>query len=253
MSLEAPNTQNIKAQRRQVNGILVIDKPIGFSSNQALQKVKRIFNAKKAGHTGSLDPLATGILPLCFGKATKVSQSLLDSDKKYLVTIKLGQTTTTGDAEGEILTNLDLTQFAMPSEQELIDIIMRFEGEQEQVPSMYSALKQNGVPLYKLARQGITVERKSRLINIYKIEIKNINKTNNVIDSLELSVKCSKGTYIRTLAEDLGAKIGCGAYVTELRRTAAGPYNFDNMKVISVAELEMINDYSELDKLLLAH
>ena len=171
MSLEAPNTQNIKAQRRQVNGILVIDKPIGFSSNQALQKVKRIFNAKKAGHTGSLDPLATGILPLCFGKATKVSQSLLDSDKKYLVTIKLGQTTTTGDAEGEILTNLDLTQFAMPSEQELIDIIMRFEGEQEQVPSMYSALKQNGVPLYKLARQGITVERKSRLIKIGRAHV----------------------------------------------------------------------------------
>ena len=196
------------------------------------------------------------MLPICFGKATKLSQGLLDSDKKYLVTIKLGQTTATGDAEGEILTDIDLSTFAMPSEDTLKEIILSFEGEQEQVPSMYSALKHNGTPLYKLARQGITIERKSRVIKIYDIEIKNINKIDNIVSSLELLVSCSKGTYIRTLAEDIGQKIGCGAYVTELRRTAAGPYQIE--KVINMSDLEQLQknildgnqDYSVMDQLL---
>jgi tRNA pseudouridine55 synthase len=241
-------TRSIK---RQVNGILVLDKPMGLSSNQALQRVKWLFKAKKAGHTGSLDPLATGVLPICFGKSTKLSGSLLEADKKYLTTVKLGTITTTGDAEGEVVSSTNMAEFAF-NNQEIKDIINSFIGIQEQVPSMYSALKHNGVPLYKLARQGIIIPRQARSINIYNIEILNFNSVDYTI---ELLIHCSKGTYIRTLIEDIGEKIGCGAFVASLRRVSAGPYDIN--QTVKISQLEQIeqrvneNDYSLIDQLLL--
>lgn len=243
--------RTIKTPRRHVNGILVLDKPKGLSSNAALQRVKYIFKAKKAGHTGSLDPLATGVLPICFGSATKLSQQLLDSDKKYTTIIKLGMTTTTGDAEGDILKQQEVNWLP---DHEINQVVNSFIGEQEQIPSMYSAIKQNGVPLYKLARKGIEVVRKPRLIYIHSIEILNIDRQNN---TMELAVHCSKGTYIRTLAEDLGHKLGCGAYVLELRRTMAGPYDSSVGRIVTIAQLEQIlisnnNDYTYLDNLLIS-
>ncbi|MBP9721806.1 MAG: tRNA pseudouridine(55) synthase TruB [Gammaproteobacteria bacterium] len=242
-----------KSKSRAVNGILILDKPKGMSSNFALQKVKRLFNAKKAGHTGSLDPLATGVLPICFGSSTKLCQNLLDSDKKYLVTAQLGQTTATGDAEGEVINDLlstfDFTEVfsdGSDNSSELEAVVKSFLGQQEQVPSMYSALKHNGVPLYKLARQGITVPRAARTITIYTIELISLDKVNKTI---ELLVHCSKGTYIRTLVEDIGNKIGCGAYVLELRRTTAGPYDLETSVTLDC--LTSNTEYSMLDQLLL--
>ncbi len=239
-----------KINKRTVNGVLILDKPKGISSNGALQKVKRLFNAKKAGHTGSLDPLATGVLPICFGTATKLCQNLLDSDKKYLVKSQLGVITATGDAEGEVIKQMDtaeLTSLLLGQENRVKEVIESFIGPQEQVPSMYSALKHNGVPLYKLARQGITIERKSRSINIYHIKIINIDLIKYTI---ELEVACSKGTYIRTLVEDIGNKIGCGAYVLELRRISAGPYHLDNPKIVTIESLESLEKSSDVNNLL---
>jgi len=201
-------------KRREINGILILDKGIGKSSNGALQEVKRLYNAKKAGHTGSLDPLATGVLPLCFGEATKFSQFLLDANKRYVTTIKLGVVTTTGDAEGEIVEEVATQGF---STEELESALEKFRGEIEQIPSMFSAIKVNGQPLYKLARQGIEIERKSRVVTIFEL-----NLVENNGDELILDVSCSKGTYIRTLAEDLGKVLGCGAHVIALRRTQSG-------------------------------
>lgn len=233
-----------KKTRRIVNGILIIDKPKGLSSNQALQKVKYIFNAKKAGHTGSLDPLATGVLPICFGKATKLADKLLTSDKKYIVKAKLGITTETGDAEGSVVDNCDVV---LPSDDELATIVQEFKGEQQQIPSMYSALKHNGTPLYKLARQGIVVPREPRSIIIYEIAILNINREHNTID---LMVHCSKGTYIRTLVEDIGKRLGCGAYVAELCRTLAGDYKISEAKTID--DLVILDgNYDSLDEMLI--
>lgn len=217
----------VKRIRRQVHGVLVLDKPRGFSSNAALQKVRWLLNAEKAGHTGSLDPLATGVLPLCFGEATKFSQYLLDADKGYSTVAQLGVTTTTGDAEGEVLerrtVDVDeaVIQAALPA----------FRGQIEQIPPMYSALKRDGQPLYKLARAGEVVEREARSVTIARLELLALQE-----DRATLEVACSKGTYVRTLVEDLGARLGCGAHVAELRRTQAGPFGL--AQAISLDELE---------------
>lgn len=213
---------------RPVNGIVVLDKPLGISSNQAVQLAKRYFNAQKVGHTGSLDPLATGVLPLCFGEATKFSQYLLDSDKKYWARVKLGVATASGDADGEVLAErstdgVDRARVEMALE--------AFRGEIDQVPSMFSALKHNGQPLYKLARQGIEVERPSRRVTVFSNELTAFSD-----DEIELEIHCSKGTYVRTIAEELGEALGCGAHVTALRRRVAGPFCESDM--ITMADLE---------------
>lgn len=217
----------VKRIRRNVSGIILLDKPLGFTSNAALQKVRWLLNAEKAGHTGSLDPLATGVLPLCFGEATKFSQYLLDADKGYSTVAQLGVTTTTGDAEGEVLERRAVAvdeaaiQAALPA----------FRGQIEQIPPMYSALKRDGQPLYKLARAGEVVEREARSVTIARLELLALQE-----DRATLEVACSKGTYVRTLVEDLGARLGCGAHVAELRRTQAGPFGL--AQAISLDELE---------------
>ncbi|PYB79222.1 MULTISPECIES: tRNA pseudouridine(55) synthase TruB [Pseudomonas] len=217
----------VKRIRRNVSGIILLDKPLGFTSNAALQKVRWLLNAEKAGHTGSLDPLATGVLPLCFGEATKFSQYLLDSDKGYETVMQMGQTTTTGDAEGEVLKTRDVTVGRVDIEA----VIPRFRGEIQQVPPMYSALKRDGQPLYKLARAGEVVEREARSVTIGRLDLLECEGTR-----ARLSVGCSKGTYIRTLVEDMGEALGCGAYVAELRRTQAGP--FELAQTVTLEELE---------------
>lgn len=206
-----------KKNFRKVSGILLLDKPLGMSSNQALQRVRHLFKAEKAGHTGSLDPLATGMLPICFGEATKVSAYLLDSDKTYHTTVQFGEARTTGDAEGEVLKTRpvpDLNNVDLPA------VLQAFTGAIQQVPPMYSALKKDGKPLYALARQGIEVERKARSVTIHDLQLLAQHET-----ALDLSVHCSKGTYIRTLVEDIGEYLGCGAYVAMLRRTAVTPFS----------------------------
>ena len=202
---------------RHVSGIVVIDKPTGQSSNRVLQQVKRLFNANKAGHTGSLDPLATGVLPICLGEATKLSAYLLDADKRYHVTCNLGVTTDSGDADGQVIAKTEVPAF---SEQTLLKLLPKFIGRQQQVPPMFSALKYQGKPLYKLARQGIKVERKARWINIYDIQLLMMTEY-----SFTLSVYCSKGTYIRTLVEDISNALGCGGHVSMLRRVSVAGYS----------------------------
>ena len=202
---------------RDITGIIVVDKPIGRSSNHILQQVRRLFSANKAGHTGNLDPLASGVLPICLGEATKLSGYLLDADKAYEVECQLGVVTDSGDADGEVIETLAIPVF---DAQVLQSVVAQFIGEQEQVPPMFSALKYQGQPLYKLARQGIEVERKSRRICIYGIEILQCTA-----DSFRLAVRCSKGTYIRTLVEDISHKLGTGGHVTMLRRTHAAGYD----------------------------
>lgn len=206
---------------RDISGILVLDKPLGVTSNAALQRVKRMFGAAKAGHTGSLDPLATGLLPLCFGEATKFSQILLDADKSYLVTGKLGIQTASGDTDGEVVKRCSIEGITRET---LLETLPKFLGEIEQVPSMYSALKHEGQPLYKLARQGIEVERKARKISIFTLELLSFEK-----DEFSLSVRCSKGTYIRNLVEDIGEAMGTCAHVIKLHRTDSGPYTSEMM------------------------
>jgi len=201
---------------RSIDGIVILDKAIGISSNRALQEVKRIYDAQKAGHTGSLDPLATGVLPLCLGEATKVSQFLLDSDKAYRARVKLGVRTDSGDSEGNVLESCADFQV---TRQQVEAALKRFEGEIEQVPPMHSALKVNGVPLYKMARKGQTIEREARQITIFSIELTAFEG-----DEIELEIACSKGTYIRTIADDLGQALGCGAHIIALRRTQAGAF-----------------------------
>lgn len=215
---------------RNITGIVIIDKPTGRSSNHVLQQVKRLFDAKKAGHTGALDPLATGVLPICLGEATKVSSYLLDSDKRYHVTCLLGAVTDSGDSDGKVLSRSDIPQF---SEQNIIDLLPEFIGEQDQVPPMFSALKYQGQPLYKLARQGIEVERKSRRITIYNIKLLSITA-----ESFTLDVQCSKGTYIRTLVEDISHKLGSGGHVTMLRRVAAAGYKLEH--AVTIEHLEQL-------------
>lgn len=204
--------------RRAVHGVLLLDKPLGLTSNDALQKAKRLFRAEKAGHTGTLDPLATGLLPLCFGAATKFSQVSLDADKRYLATLKLGVTTRSADAEGEVIKVREVKV----SRQQVEAACERFVGPIEQIPPMHSALKHAGRPLYEYARAGIDIERESRRVTLYGIDI-----VEWLDDRLVLDVRCSKGTYIRTLAEDIGEALGCGAHLSALRRTGSGALSLD--------------------------
>ena len=231
-----------KNKGRNVSGVLLLDKPQGGSSNHILQRVKRLFGAAKAGHTGSLDPLATGMLPVCFGEATKISAFLLDADKRYHLKCQLGVNTTTGDAEGEIVDTQDVSAI---SEKDVKKVLPGFLGEIEQVPPMYSAIKHNGERLYKLARQGIEVERKARKVTIYDIDYisldwEQLSDQQRLI--LELEVHCSKGTYVRTLVEDIAKKLNCGAHITSLRRLSVGPYD-GNM--LTIDQLEALAEQGE--------
>lgn len=226
-----------------MNGILLLDKSLQMTSNSALQKVKRLFGIKKAGHTGSLDPLATGMLPICFGEATKFSQFLLESDKYYRVIAHLGIKTTTGDAEGEIIQSRPVS--AMSSER-LENLFQQFIGEIQQIPPMYSAIKLNGQPLYALARKGINVERKPRIIKIHSLKLIDLKET-----QFEMEVHCSKGTYIRTLIEDMGDQLGCGAFVSYLRRIAVSPYQNERMYSLDDLSHHLEKDSISLQKLLL--
>ncbi|MFV9614825.1 MAG: tRNA pseudouridine(55) synthase TruB [Gammaproteobacteria bacterium] len=217
-----------KNKGRNVSGVLLLDKPQGCSSNYILQKVKRLFGAAKAGHTGSLDPLATGMLPVCFGEATKISAFLLDSDKRYHLKCQLGVSTATGDAEGEVTETQDASFITEP---DVRAVLTEFIGEIEQLPPMYSALKHNGERLYKLARQGIEVERKTRRVTIYDIEYISLSIDEQQRIILELEVSCSKGTYVRTLVEDIAKKLNNCAHITALRRLSVGPYDGDMLTI----------------------
>ena len=217
---------------RNVQGILLLDKPVGETSNAALQRVKRIFFARKAGHTGSLDPLASGLLPICFGAATKISAFLLDADKRYWVRVKLGETTATGDAEGEVVERRPTEGISCA---DIAGALGGFRGEIQQIPPMYSALKHKGERLYKLAREGVEVAREPRTIHVHELLLGVCEPP-----EFELEVSCSKGTYVRTLAEDIGAVLGCGAHVVALRRTGVGPFSGDEM--VSMAQVEAAFD-----------
>ncbi len=231
---------------RAVNGIVLLDKPLGGSSNQLLQKVRWLYKAQKAGHTGALDPLASGMLPLCLGEATKFSQFLLDADKSYDVTATLGIRTTTSDADGEIVAEKPV---------EVTDALVRqvceqFVGDSKQVPSMFSALKHQGKPLYYYARQGIEVEREARDITIFALEI-----TRMALPEVDMRVHCSKGTYIRSLVDDIGQQLGCGAFVSKLHRTQVADYPAGKMvtleSLIQLSEAAEDGDFAALDALLL--
>jgi tRNA pseudouridine55 synthase len=231
-----------KRKGRSVNGVLLLDKPPGASSNKALQQVKHLYKASKAGHTGSLDPLATGMLPICFGEATKISAFLLDADKHYRFSCQLGVTTNTGDAEGEVTNTQDCSGITA---EDIERFLPDFTGEIEQIPPMHSALKHEGQRLYKLAREGIVVERKPRAVSIYDFKLHALNQ--GIVD---LEVSCSKGTYVRTLAEDLGEKLGCGAHVSQLRRLSVGVFHGE---MVTVEKLEEVAQQGQqaLDELLL--
>lgn len=229
---------------RDVNGILVIDKPQGVTSNGILQQVKRLYGAAKAGHTGALDPLATGVLPLCFGEATKFSQMMLDSDKAYIATARLGERTETGDSEGAVVATKPVPEGLTP--ETLEPVLAQFRGDIEQVPSMYSALKHKGRPLYEYAREGIEIERPARPVTIYELQLLDVRD-----DEIDIAVKCTKGTYIRSLAEDIGEMLGCGAHVVALRRTLAAGFTLAD--VHAVPDLEAMRERGEsLDGLLVA-
>lgn len=208
----------LRTPKRAVHGVLLLDKPLGLSSNDALQQAKRLYRAEKAGHTGTLDPLATGLLPLCFGAATKFSQVSLDADKRYTATLKLGVKTSTGDAEGEVLQRRPVDV----SSAEVLAACQRFVGEIEQTPPMHSALKKDGRALYEYARAGVEVERAPRRVTIREIRL-----MGGLHDEWMIDVRCSKGTYVRTLAEDIGEALGCGAHLIALRRTGSGPLTLD--------------------------
>jgi tRNA pseudouridine55 synthase len=211
--------QRPRVPRRALDGVLLLDKPVGLSSNDALIRAKRLYLAKKAGHTGTLDPLASGLLPLCFGEATKFSQDLLEADKTYEATMRLGIRTTTGDAEGEAIETRDVT-----CDQTAVEAALaKFRGEITQIPPMYSALKRDGKPLYEYARAGQTVEREGRQVTIHALEL-----IACVLPDVTFRVTCSKGTYVRTLAEDIGEALGCGAHLVALRRTGVGALTLDH-------------------------
>lgn len=242
-----------KRRGRPVNGVLIVDKPAGQSSNRSLQIAKRLLFAQKAGHTGSLDPLATGVLPVCFGEATKFSQFLLDADKAYRSTFLFGVTTTSGDADGDVLETRDASAITAA---DILALLPKFSGEIEQVPSMFSALKHQGQPLYKLARQGIEVARKVRQVTVFDIRLEAFRSAEQTGGQPEADVyiHCSKGTYIRSIAEDIGLALGCGAYVKMLRRVQAGP--FEEVQAVSLTTLETLAEsvdvegYDALDALL---
>jgi tRNA pseudouridine55 synthase len=234
-----------KRKGRAVNGVLLLDKAAGITSNKALQEVKHLFRAAKAGHTGSLDPLATGMLPICLGEATKISAFLLDADKRYRVLCRLGVTTTTGDADGDIVQSRDCSGVTM---KQLEQLVPDFSGAISQVPPMYSAVKHQGRRLYALAREGIEVERKPRTVQIHELLLHSLRE-----DLLDLEVSCSKGTYIRTLVEDIGEALGCGAHVVELRRLSVGPFEGDMVTVEQLRgafEADEAGDFSSIDRFL---
>lgn len=222
---------NPKAKRKRVpvHGVLLLDKPAGISSTQALAKAKWLLNAEKAGHTGTLDPFATGLLPLCFGEATKFASDLLDADKTYEATIRLGITTTTGDTEGEILERRDVNS----SLAQIETALEKFRGPIRQIPPMYSALKRNGKPLYAYAREGVTLEREPREIVIYELELLEFDAP-----MVRIRVRCSKGAYVRVLGEDIGKVLGCGAHLTQLRRTHISQFSVDDATVLEMIEIE---------------
>ena len=233
-----------KRKGNDVDGILLLDKPLGISSNRALQKVRYLFNAKKAGHTGNLDPLATGVLPICFGQASKVTAFLLDSNKRYTCIAQLGSTTTTGDKEGEVLQTRKIPNL---SDQQILAVLDQFKGKIQQIPPMHSALKHNGQPLYKLARQGIEIERKARTVHIHEL-----NLIEHCSDSITLDILCSKGTYIRTLAQDIGEQLGCGAHLSLLRRTEVEPFDCNHLYTLQEIEfLAQEHQKGQLQKTLL--
>ncbi len=231
---KAERPARIKIVRRSLHGVLLLDKPLYLSSNDALQKVKWLLRGEKAGHTGTLDPLATGVLPICFGAATKFSHIHLDAVKTYVATLKLGVKTSSGDAEGGVIAVRNVAA-EMTSEAILDKVCKAFTGAIFQVPPMTSALKKDGKPLYELARQGIEVERAAREVTIHKLVIQKLQD-----DELRLTVTCSKGTYIRTLGEDIGVTLGCGGHLTSLRRTATG--DFEIVKAVTLAQLEAMSD-----------
>ncbi len=227
---------------RRLDGILLLDKPQGITSNAALQRAKRLYDAQKAGHTGSLDPLASGMLPVCFGEGTKMSAFLLDADKHYWVRIRLGERTNTADADGEVVETRPVPTLDRVLVESALD---RFKGPIEQIPPMYSAVRVDGERLYKLARAGIEVERKARPVTLFALELLALEA-----EELELQVHCSKGTYVRTLAEDLGEALGCGAHVTALRRTGVGPFRGHPMVTLEQLQ-ELADDQAALDALLI--
>lgn len=224
---------------KSVHGILLLDKPANTTSNAALQQVKRIYDAKKAGHTGSLDPLATGMLPICFGDATKFSQFLLDSDKTYYVTAKLGEQTSTGDREGEVIANMPIPDYI--NDAKIKQVLNQFLGESQQIPPMYSALKYNGKPLYALARKGVTIERQARTIHIHTLHLDHLDLSNNTFC---FYVRCSKGTYIRTLVEDMAKTLGTCAHISALRRLAVSTYG-DSALMYTLPALEKLASISQ--------
>lgn len=228
----------VKKTWKQVDGVLLLDKPIGLTSNDALQKARRLFSAAKGGHTGTLDPLATGLLPLCFGEATKFSADLLDADKTYEAVVQLGVTTDSGDADGVVVA----TAAVNVSEADVLAVLPRFLGDIQQIPPMHSALKRNGRPLYELARKGIEVEREPRAVTIHGIDMLGLEG-----DTLTLRVSCSKGTYIRVLAADIGALLGCGAHLKGLRRTVVGDLDLHNS--VTLAELEALDESARAGRL----
>jgi tRNA pseudouridine55 synthase len=211
-------TEQVRRIKRQLDGVLLFDKPLELSSNTAMQKVRGLFGAEKAGHTGTLDPLATGLLPICFGEATKFTHALLDADKRYRATIRLGQRTTTGDAEGEIIEERPVAV----DEAQIMQVLLRFTGEISQLPPMHSALKHQGKPLYEYIRKGEVIERETRQVFIRELNLERWAPT-----ELDIDVLCSKGTYIRTLGEDIGAALGCGGHLIALRRTGIGEFDLD--------------------------
>ncbi len=224
-------TEQFKRVKRPLDGVLLFDKSLELSSNTALQKVRRLFQAEKAGHTGTLDPLATGLLPVCFGEATKFTVALLDADKRYRATIRLGQRTTTGDAEGEITE----TRPVAVTEAQVLAVLATFMGETQQLPPMYSAIKHQGKPLYEYIRKGETVERELRRVFIRELTLDRLQG-----NELDFSVLCSKGTYVRTLAEDISEKLGCGGHLIALRRTGIGEFSLEN--AYTLTQLEGMNE-----------
>lgn len=240
-----------KKRWQRVDGVLLLDKPQGLSSNTALQQARRLVSAAKAGHTGTLDPMATGLLPLCFGEATKFSADLLDADKTYEAEVCFGATTDTGDAEGEVREQRPVSV----GEADLVALLPRFTGSITQVPPMYSALKRDGKPLYELARQGVEVERHPRAVTIHALELLGVDvDSRGMLTRARLAVTCSKGTYIRVLAEDIGAALGCGAHLTALRRTRVGSLSLADALTLSelesVVETERVGRLAPVDALL---
>ncbi len=225
------NAPRARVARRPVHGVLLLDKPLGWSSNDVLQKVKWLLRAEKAGHTGTLDPLASGVLPLCFGAATKFSQLQLDADKTYQATLRLGQKTSTGDAEGAVIENRPVAV----SPEDVARVTRQFTGPISQVPPMYSALKKDGKALYEYARAGIEVAREARKLTIYKLDMR-LTQTGIAQTAIDMIVKCSKGSYIRTLGEDVGEALGCGAHLSALRRTGTGCFTASQCVTLEVLE-----------------